>query len=430
MEATLKPTNQARRVLAAVLLGLAALILTAPAGAQTQGIAAVVNDQIVTLLDLDQRVTVAISTAGLRDTPDTRASLRSQMLRTLIDESLQMQEARRLNITVTPASLGDARRLLETRNNIPPGGFVKFLVDQGLPEASITRQMTAELAWNRVVSTHLLPQVTVPDPEIDAEMARVAQSSGKYRYLLSEIFLPTEVNQRDTDLRTQALRLANDIRGGASFGAVARQFSRGPSAFDAGNVGWVMEEQLAPELAPIVRAMQVGAISDPVSANSGYYLLQLRDRRVIGQADPREVTVHLKQIALPVAANAPAADLQRAQARAQSIAVAVRGCDQMDSMIKEVGNPQSGDLGRVKLGDLPERFRDPVGALEVGRASEPLRSDVAVHVFMICAREAPATALPTRDEIAQTLGQQRLVQLERRYMRDLRRAATIDIRAR
>ncbi len=419
------------RIAGLALLGL--LALTTPAAfAQTpaQGIAAVVNDQIVTLFDLEQRIAVAIGSAGLRDSADLRNRLRPQVLRTLIDETLQIAEARRLNLSITTANVEDAKRVIETRNNIPRGGLATFLAGQGLNEQSVLRQIRAELSWNRVVQAVLVPQVKVSEQEIDAEMARLAQSNGKFRYLLSEIFLPAETNQRDADLRAQAQRLGDDIRGGAQFAAVARQFSRGSSAFAGGDIGWVMEEQMAPELANVVRTLNVGAVSAPINAGGGYYVLQVRDKRQIGVSDPNETKLHLKQIALPLPPTAPAAEVARTEARAQSIAGTVRGCEQMDSMIREVGNPQSGDLGTVRVGDLPERFRGAVANIEIGRVSEQVRSDFGVHVFMVCQRDVAAAELPTRAEAAQTIGQQRLDAIERRHMRDLRRNANIDIRVR
>lgn len=418
------------------LAGQTAVWCMAPVSAQSQaaapvqGIAAIVNDQVITFLDLERRILLAIISAGLRDTPDTRTRLGPQVIRTLVDESLELQEARRRNISATPADVENAKRIVESRNNIPRGEFSRFIAGQGMPEESIVAQMTAEIAWNKVVGAVLLPQINISDAEIDAELQRIAQSTGKYRYLISEIFLPAEAGQRDTELRAQAQRLADDIRGGASFAAVARQFSRGPSAFDAGNVGWVLEDQIAQELGPVVRSLEVGAVSNPVAAAGGYYLLQLRDRRTIGASDPLGASVHLKQVALPLAAAATAAEVAAAEARARSISATVRGCEAMDTMIREVGNPQSGDLGTLRLADLPERFRSALGGLEVGQASAPVRSDASVHVFMVCQRIAAVAEMPSRDEIGQTIGQQRLDQLERRFLRDLRRAATVDIRVR
>ena len=87
-----------------------------------------------------------------------------------------------------------------------------------------------------------------------------------------------------------------------------------------------------------------------------------------------------------------------------------------------------GDLGRLRLGDMPGRFSDAVVALSVGQPSAPVRSEEAVHVFMVCAREDPEPDLPTRDDVANSLWDQRLDLLARRYLRDLRRAAVIEYR--
>ena len=184
------------------------------------------------------------------------------------------------------------------------------------------------------------------------------------------------------------------------------------------------------ELSTVLKTLAVGSISNPISAGGGYYLLQLRDRRMIGTADPREARLHLKQILLPLPQTAPAAEVQRAEQRAATISGTVRGCEAMDAMIKEVGNPQSGDLGTVRVGDLPTRFAGPLADIEVGRASQPLRSENGIHVFMVCERTGVVSEKPTREEVADTLGQQRLDLLERRFLRDLRRNATVDIRVR
>lgn len=415
-----------------LLLAVVLLAFVQPGAvlAQNMTIAAVVNDQLITQFDLDQRIQLAINSAGLRDTPDTRNRLRGQVLRTLIDEKLEDIEGKRLGISVSSVEVENAKRIVEQRNNMPRGAFSRFLTEQNIPEAAVLQQMTIEILWSKLVRQILVPQVNITEQEIDAELARIQASTGKFRYLVSEIFLPSEQGQRDADLRAQTQRIADDIRNGANFGNVARQFSRGPSAFDAGDIGWIMEDQLSPELGNVLKTMEVGTISAPISAAGGYYLLHLRDRRMLGTADPREARIHLKQILLPLPVTAPAAEVQRAEQRANAISAGVKGCEAMDTMIKEVGNPQSGDLGTVKIGDLPARFAGPLADLEVGRASQPIRSDTAIHVFMVCERAGTVSQKPSRDEVATTLGQQRLDLLERRYLRDMRRNATVDIRVR
>ena len=219
-----------------------------------------------------------------------------------------------------------------------------------------------------------------------------------------------------------------DIQAGAEFAAVARQFSQGSSAYQGGDVGWALVDQLEPGIAAVVNAMEVGALSPPIAAAGGYYLLLLRDRRVVGAVDPRDTQVHLMQVALPLAESAQPPDVARALARAESIGATVQGCEQMAAMIDEVGTPESGDLGVLRLGDMPDRFSAAIINLAVGQPSAPVRSEVAVHVFMACDRLDPEPDLPDRDDVANSLWDQRLDILARRHLRDLRRGAIIDIR--
>ena len=412
---------------AAVLLAAAAIVPNAFAQIEV-GIVAVVNDEAVSAFDLEQRLAVAISSSQLPNTLETRERLAPPALRALVEERLQLQEAARLNLQVTDAEIAAAMRSLEANNNVPAGGLEQFLAEQGLQLSAVQSQVRAEIAWNKILRNQIVPLITIADDEIDAEMSRLQASQGRHRVLLSEIFLAVDSPQRDEEVREQIQRLAGNLRDGAPFAAVARQFSQGSSAYSSGDVGWVLEEQLAPEIAVAVRAIDVGEFSDPVAAAGGYYLILLRDREVIGEIDLRQVRVHLKQVALPLIANAAPPDVARALARAETIAATVRGCEAMDAMILEIGNPQSGDLGELRLGDMPARFSDAVVRLELGVPSTPVRSDAGVHVFMVCDRVDPEANVPKREEVADRLWDQRMDMLARRYRRDLRRDAVIEYR--
>ena len=411
----------------AALAGLGLLPSAAPAQ-DAVGIVAVVNETVITDHDLEQRLRLALASAGLTDTLEVRERLTSQMLRTLIDEALQVQEASRLDVSATPGELEDATRVIEERNGIPAGGFSRFLAEQGVEESAVMAQLRAEISWGKVIQVTLVPQVEVSEEEVAEALARSAASEGKFRVLLSEIFLEVETPDRAAGVIAQLERLAVDIEAGAEFTAVARQFSQSASAYQSGDVGWVLEEQLAPEMAAAVSAMEPGSLSAPVASAEGYFLLWLRDRRVVGALDPRDTEVHLMQVALPLTADAPPPDVARALARAETIGATVQGCAAMVAMIDEVGTPQSGDLGILRIGDMPARFRDALANLAIGQLSAPVRSDEAVHVFVVCERREPELDLPDREDVEAALWDERLDMLSRRYLRDLRRNAIIDVR--
>lgn len=408
--------------------GWLAILASAMAPAQELGIVAVVNDEAISAFDLSQRMQVAISSAALSNTAETRERLAPQILRSLIDETLQRQEAARLGLEVTQEELDEAIRTLEQRNNIPPGGFEGFLAAQGVALPAVVAQIKAELAWGKVLGAEVQANVRVSEEEIDEAEARIRASEGKHRLLLSEIFLGIDQPRRTEEIRAQADRILADLELGADFGGIARQFSQGASAYQAGDIGWVLEEQLAPEISAALASVEVGQLSGVIPVPGGFYVVLLRNRTVIGAVDPLDAVVHLKQIALPLPENAQEPDLARALVRAQAIASALQGCASMDAMIEEVGNPQSGDLGVVRLGDMPARFRDVIMPLAVGLPSAPVRSETAVHVFMACERTDPEPDLPDRDEIAESIWDRQVEVLARRYVRDLRRDAVIDVR--
>ena len=413
--------------LTATAIGLA-MLAPVEAAAQQLGIVAVVNDEAISAFDVSQRMQIAISTSGLDNTAKNRERLAPRVLRTLIDETLQQQEAARLGLVVGEAELDEAIRTLEQRNNIPPGGFSGFLAAEGVELSAVLVQIRAELSWSKILRAEIMMNVEVSEEQINEAEARIGASKGKHRLLLSEIFLSFDRPQQSMAIREEADRILSDLRQGADFGDIARQFSQGMSAYQAGDVGWMLEDRLAPQLAAALAETEVGKLSGVIPVPGGYYIFLLRDRTVIGAVNPLDVIVHLKQVVLPLTETAQEPDVARALARAQTIASSLQGCTSMDAMVVEVGNPQSGDLGQMRLGDMPAHFRDSIATLAVGEPSVPIRLDAGVHVFMACERIDPEPDLPNRNEIAESIWNQQVEMLARRYLRDLRRVAVIDIR--
>jgi peptidyl-prolyl cis-trans isomerase SurA len=96
---------------------------------------------------------------------------------------------------------------------------------------------------------------------------------------------------------------------------------------------------------------------------------------------------------------------------------------------KEKGSAQLSSEGRLRTSQIAPAVRNIVEALDVGQASQPIVQKNGVGVIMVCEKAAPNnTALPTREEIASQLGRQRAENIARRYLRDLRRTAFVDVR--
>jgi peptidyl-prolyl cis-trans isomerase SurA len=414
----------------ATLAALTAMLvgITSSPSAQVVSIAAVVNDEIVSAYDVRLRQNIVLSSAGIKITPDALRRNKAQVLRTLINEKLQLQEAKRLNVTVSSAEIERAKRQIEVQNKLQTGTFSNFMRERGLPEIAVIAQMRSEIAWSNVLRRKVNPKIQISDEEVAEVFARFAKAEGLQERQIAEIFLPVDTPRQEAEVARTAQRLIGQMKKGAPFTAIARQFSQSNTASNGGVVGWILEGQFAPELEEALAKVKPGQVTEAVRTPEGYYILFLRSVRRVGVADPMDAKVTLKQIAVPLAKNAPRDAVQNGLETARSHATSLRNCDDVDRVAKEVKTPGSGSLGTLKISDLPEKFRNIVGQLQIGQASSPIRTDQGFHVLMVCERVDAEAYRPTEEAISQSLGEQRLGMMARRYMRDLRRTAVIDLR--
>ena len=401
-----------------------------PSAAQSvQTIAAVVNDEIISNFDLDQRIRLVISSSGAEPSAQLANQLKSQVLTGLIDERLQVQEARRLNIDVTEEEIAGAVGFIEDQNGMEEGNLARVLESQGASIETLHEQLRAQIAWSKVVSRRLRPRVVVGADEIDTLVERL-KKTGRVEHLTSEIFLSFSDQNAAVreDVIANARTLIGQLQDGASFPILAQQFSQSVSAADGGDLGWITSAELPEAAGAALETLTINEVSSPITTRDGVYILLVKERRRFASVDPEQITVALKQIFVPLEANADDDSIGSQMALARTIAGTVRGCEDFDVLAQEMGSEESGDLGRVKVADTPAQFRETILALDVGEASPPVRTENGIHVFMVCERVQPEAPDPDRRAIENSIGQARLSMLARRYLRDLRRDAVVDIR--
>lgn len=412
------------------LIGL--LILTShPREAQAQqvfGIAAVVNDEVISAFDLEERLNLVIVSANLPRTADTRRRVRAQVLRNLIDESLQMQAARNIGVEVTNEQIDREIEALARRNNLSALALSSRLEGAGVDLSTLRRQYLASIAWEQYVSARLLRTVDVSDEEIDAAVAERAASKGQPVFLVSEIVLGVDRPQDEQDVLDAAERLVRQVRTGADFAALARQFSIGANAAEGGFVGWVRPAQLNDDVAAVLGSLSAGQVSDPIPTPLGFTIVSVQGRRVIGEEAVDGIEVELAQLLIPLGRNASDASVVRARSDAEQARERIRSCAGLEQVAATIENAQSAQLGTLKIGDLPDDFGKAIAQLNVGESSASLRTAAGIHVLVICNRSAPVNAEPDREQVRTDLILRKLNQRAQSAMRDLRRDAIIDLR--
>jgi peptidyl-prolyl cis-trans isomerase SurA len=402
-----------------------------PRSAQAQDIqriAAVVNDDIVSIQDLRERIRMVVVTSGLPNSPEVAQRLAPTVLRTLIDEQLQLQEAKRLNISVGDEELAQTRSVVEQRNNLRPGQLDVFLRQLGIAPDTVERQQRAGIAWGSAVRRRYGSDVAVSTEEVEEELARIRAQAGKTQTRLYEILLTIDKPEDEPRVLDLARRLVSEIRGGAAFDSVARQFSQAASASAGGDIGWILPETMSDEIQPVIANMTKGQVSDPIRTVFGYQILAVADERVIQAADPATAKVDLMQVFLPVARDADASARQAQRSLADAVAATARDCSDMATLAEEVKSPVDPDMSDTAVSSLPEALRGPVAALQPGQTSEPIDLPNGVMVVMLCSRAAGGTDDAEFEQVRRQLETRRFEILAQRYLRDLRRNAFVDVR--
>lgn len=262
-------------MVAAALLAIA-VVCPDPATAQgVQRIAAVVNEDVISAYELKQRVLMVMVTGKIPDTPENRRRLESQILRNMIDEQLQLQEAKRLNIRVSDEEIDTVLGRLNKQNDLPAGSLENILARANVDINVLRAKLRADESWDKVIRNQLRQQVFISDEEVDDELKRLKAVKDLPQHRVAEIFLPIDNPDNEKQVLELANRLIQQTRNGAKFSALAREFSQSASAAVGGDLGWVTNGQLDPVLDQTIAGMSKGQVAGPVQTLSGYYILYM-----------------------------------------------------------------------------------------------------------------------------------------------------------
>lgn len=409
---------------------LLALLLSMPALAeQRHAIGAVVNEDIITELEVRDRLKLALVTTGLSDSPQVRRQLLPRIVQNLIDESLQEQEAKRYSITVSPEEIDGAVAALEQERGRPAGSLIGFLEQQGVPARTFRDQLSAQIAWSKLVGKRVRRGVNVSSDEIDAEIERIMNPSAKREELLiASLILPVDSPDAEESTRALVKRLKEEVDRGASFEALATQLS----GTQTSNLEptWVDTAQLDPRVADLVATATVPGIVGPLRTPAGYQLLQIRERRETLSKPTGDAELAFRRIRLSLAPDAQMKEVDILMDIAKSVRQHPGSCLQkgIAGLENFEGLNIAVDYVRTRASGVTDVLKPVVQGLGVGQVSEPFATPEGIEMMMLCEKTELPLAAPGKENVRQQLLREKLALAAQKYMRDLRRAAFIDIR--
>jgi peptidyl-prolyl cis-trans isomerase SurA len=412
----------------------AALLLFLPgiARAQSEAIMAVVNGDVISRTDVENREKLFALSTGISTTKDVLDRLAPQVLQQLIDERLRLQEEERQKIVVPDQEIAEAIKSIEARNNMAPGVLRERLAGQGVAMRTLVDQIRVQIGWTRVLREALGNRAQISPADIADRLRQIKAQTGQTEYLVSEIFIPIAEPSRAAEAETFASTVIERLHAGAPFPVVAAQFSQSERALQGGDLGWVEPAQLDPEVAQIISQMPVDAVSNPVHVAGGLMIASLRGKREVGR--DLATMISLRQVFLPFSKPLDPAhpDSQQNQAleRARQISSTVKTCDAMAAANQAAGGDRPADPGPLRL----EAVNNPalhklLADLPVGHASQPLVASDGIAVVIICSRDQKNVGEPSKEDVSAQLLDERADLASRQLIGDLRRRAVIEQRS-
>lgn len=392
---------------------------------ESLGIAAVVNDDVISVHDLAMRIALLLATTGQENSPENRQRAAPHVLRMLIDEKLKMQEAKRLNVQVSRDEVDRALTEIARQIGVPPQELPRLLAGAGVSISALMEQVEAEIAWVKAVSQRAESRGVVNEEDVEAEIQRIEESAGRAEFRIAEIFLPFNEQQTEREVEELGKRIMSQLRQGVAFPVLARNYSEAASAAVGGDLGWLDVEQINPELQESVPTLAPGEVIGPVRTLSGYYIVLMIDRRTREGLQGGPSTLSMLRISMP---REDGEGRQRDAQQIRELSAGARSCAELEASAQNAPGVTSERLENLELGRMEPELRDRVRGLQVGQQSEPYPAGDRTALVMVCERSGASPPEQLRERIRQSLVNERLEANAQRMLRDLRREAFVDVR--
>jgi peptidyl-prolyl cis-trans isomerase SurA len=441
---TESPSVLIRRVLAlALVLGLLAPASAAwaqkrPAAPRVGDyVAAVVNQELVTAGEIDQRVARVRENAargGNAASLPPDAELRQQVLDSLIEERVLVSQARDSGVRVDEVELDRAVASVATQNQLTMPQLRERLRQEGLDYGRFRANLRDQIMVDRFREREVQARIRISDADIDQLIDKQrASAAAEAEYNLAQILVTVPENASDAviaERRARAERALSRVRGGEDFAAVAKEISEDGNRERGGEIGLRSTSRLPELFVEAARPLKVGEVAPRLlRSGAGFHVLKLVERRE-GNAF-RVTQTHARHILLrPASSTDTEATVKRLADYKRSIERGSKKFEQLAREFSEDGSAaQGGDLGWVSPGAFVPEFEEAMNRLPIGGVSDPVTSRFGVHLIQVLERrETTLDVKQVRDQARNTLREQKYEQAYAEWVRDLRSRSYIELR--
>ncbi len=400
-------------------------------------IAAVVNDDVITEYELQQRTRMAALNLRRQNIklPDMQ-SLRRQVLDQLILDKAINQRAREVGIRVDDQMVSAAIEQIAANNKVTVEKMRDELAADGVPFASFREQIRLEIVMQRLREREVDSQIQIPESEIDAYLAEQHGLAGgsAVEYSVSHILLPIEHEADATKVEALAEEIVKRARAGEDFASLAASYSKASDSMSGGELGWRTSQSMPTVLWEAVKGNPVKGTVAMARNSSGFHIVKISDERnglAAQMAGNMVKMTHARHILMQVSQLTPEATVLSRMTDIRTKILNGQADFQTMARLHSVdgSSTRGGDLGWLQPGDTVPEFETVMDQLKPGEISQPIKSRFGYHLIQVEERKQ-AQSDPRRERMAalQALREKKLGEAIVKWQRELRDTAYVEIR--
>ena len=389
-------------------------------------IVAIVNDEPITMMDLDARIRLIIISSNLPNNLETRKNLSGQVLQSLISERLQHQEAKKLGIRVTNQEVENNIKFIEKQNNMPENQLIETLFKNGVPKSALPIRLKSNLIMQKLLQNIIRPKVVINNNEVNNEYNNLLANNGKMEYKFSEISFNFSNLSKKEDIILIAKQIRKKIIEENNFDVIGKRIQENGTGIYKNN-NWKLTNKINKDIYLQIETMEKDEISELVLTNTGVSIIKIDEKREFKIPELSQTVSDIAFIStdLPINKNKIDLFIEDIKNKTKNI----KSCDEMTELSKIYGNKRGKYLGKILLKNLPKYFIEELKNLNVNQPSKPIVADDGIYVTMICNYNKDLNQeYALKEMIKDNIRIRSTTILKERYLLDLNRKALIDVR--
>jgi peptidyl-prolyl cis-trans isomerase SurA len=366
---------------------------TPPSIVAVDRIVAVVNDEVITQNDLNERVNLVVRQLQRQGGQLPSSDLLSrQILERMINDLLQVQLAKETGIKVDDPTLDRTIERIALENNLSTTEFRSALERDGIKYPRFREDIRSEIMLARLREREVENGIVVTDAEVETELAREArETSGDSEFRLSHVLVlvPPQASPEQIEGRRRRAMLAlSELRRGANFAQIAATYSDAPDALQGGNLGWRSSGRLPSLFLETLEKLQPDEVSDILRSPNGFHIVKLLEKR--GKATAAGVQqTHVRHILLRAREGLSEAEARdRLRRLRERILAGADFADLARTNSEDASATKGGDLGWVAAGDTVPEFERVMNSLKDREVSQPVQTPFGWHLVQVLERRS------------------------------------------